>query len=45
MQYEVYDRQTGVAVGKPYSDAKRARTRRDKLDNEYGAYRYGVRPV
>ena len=41
--YEVYDTKTGKAVGKPYNSRKRARSRADKLDNIYGAYRYGVR--
>jgi len=44
-KYEVYDRQTGKIVGGPYSDRKKARSRADKLDNEYGAYRYGVRAI
>lgn len=42
-QYEVYDRQTGYKVGGPYSSRKRASGVADKKDNEYGAYRYGVR--
>lgn len=42
--HEVYDRKEKKVVGK-YKDAKRARTRADKLDNEYGAYRYGVRKI
>jgi len=29
-------------VGKPYSSRRRARTRADKLDNDYGGYRYTV---
>lgn len=45
VQYEVYDRQTKQRVGGPYATAKRARNVRDKKDNEYGGYRYGVRPV
>lgn len=40
--YQVIDRQTGSQVGKNYVDRKRARSRADKLDNAYGAYRYGV---
>lgn len=44
-QYAVYDKHTGAQVGKPYSSRARAAARRDKLDNEYGAYRYGVRPL
>lgn len=44
-QYEIYDRRTGETVrGRgPYTDKSRARLARDKLDNEYGGYRYGVR--
>lgn len=44
-KYEVYDRKSGERVGGPYSTASRARNVRDKKDNEYGGYRYGVRPV
>lgn len=44
-QYEVYDRKTGEKVSGPYATAKRARGVRDKKDLEYGAVRYGVRPV
>lgn len=36
-QYEVYDRKTGERVSGPYAT--------DKKDLEYGAVRYGVRPV
>lgn len=43
--YEIIDRQTGQRVGTTYKCRKRATTRADKLDNEYGAYRYTVRPV
>lgn len=43
--YEIVDKKTGLVVGKPYSSRQRARTRADKLDNEYGAYRYYVRSV
>jgi RNA polymerase sigma factor (sigma-70 family) len=44
-QYEVYDRQTGKVVGKPYSSLSRASRAVDRLDNKYGGYRYGKRPV
>jgi hypothetical protein len=44
-QYGVFDKQTGQQVGKPYSSGARARARRDVLDNQYGAYRYTVRPL
>jgi hypothetical protein len=47
LQYEVYDRQTGQTIrGRgPYNDRARARRAVDQLDNAYGAYRYGYRPV
>lgn len=41
--YEIVDRHTGEVVSQPYRNKKRARTRADKLDNDYGAYRYQVR--
>jgi hypothetical protein len=44
MRYQVYDRKTGDVVG-TYETRRRATRRADRLDNEYGAYRYGVRPV
>lgn len=43
--YKVIDRQTGLQVGKDYTSKARARSRADKLDLEYGAYRYSVRTV
>lgn len=45
VKYEVYDRRTGEKVSGPYSSRTRARSVRDKKDNEYGGYRYDVRPV
>lgn len=45
LKYEVYDRKTGLRVSGPYSSKNRARRVVDKKDNEYGAYRYGVRPA
>ena len=44
-RFEVYDKRTGQAVGQPYSNSGRARGRVDKLDNQYGGYKYGTRPV
>ncbi|MDK1039265.1 MAG: hypothetical protein QGD91_10185, partial [Actinomycetota bacterium] len=44
--FVVIDRQTGARVGKPYQGKharKRVRTRMDKLDLEYGAYRYMIK--
>lgn len=32
-------------VGKPYANRRRAQTRADKLNLEYGAHRYSVRTV
>lgn len=43
--YAIIDRQTGLQVGKPYKSKSRANARVDKLDNEYGAYRYYVRAI
>ena len=43
--YEVVDSRTGKVMGKPYTSKSRARARADKLDNDYGAYRYKVRKV
>lgn len=40
--YKIIDRQTGKQVGKDYSCRRKASTRVDKLDNEYGGYRYKV---
>jgi len=37
--YQVIDRQTGEVMG-TYQTRSRADRRADKLDNEYGAYRY-----
>lgn len=44
MTYQIIDKQTGRIVG-TYNNRIRARTRRDRLDNEYGAYRYIVKAV
>lgn len=43
-KYEIIDLHTKAVVG-TYTNRKRARTRADNLDNDYGAYRYIVRPV
>jgi hypothetical protein len=37
--YKVIDRKTGKVIG-IYQTLKRAKRKIDKLDNEYGAYRY-----
>lgn len=41
MPYKVIDRKDGTVMG-TYSTLKRALNKKDKLDNEYGGYRYGV---
>ena len=45
--YRIVDKQTGQQVGKPYSYEQRKRCwhRVDKLDNQYGAYRYRAEPI
>lgn len=47
--YQIVDVHTGNLVGKMYGAAKtqarRARTRADKLDLEYGAHRYTAKPI
>jgi hypothetical protein len=43
--FAVYDRHTGKQVAGPFGTRSRANGKRDKLDNDYGAYRYTVRPV
>ena len=42
--YKVVDRQTGAVVA-TRKTRQAANTKRDKLDNEYGSYRYYVREV
>jgi hypothetical protein len=42
--YMVIDGRTDSVIGK-YRSVKRARNKRDKLDNEYGGYRYFVKEV
>jgi hypothetical protein len=44
MKYQVVDRKTNKVVG-TYSSKVRARSKADKLDLEYGAYRYSTRIV
>lgn len=45
--YQIIDTKTGKQVGKDYTypQRNRARNRANKLDLEYGAFRYTVRPV
>lgn len=40
--YQVYDRHTGKDIGKPLSLPAAIR-KVDRLDNQYGGYRYGKR--
>lgn len=42
MKFKVIDRQTGETIG-TYSTEKRARSKKDKMDNAYGGYRYYVK--
>lgn len=46
-KYEIYDRKTGYRIpGRgPYTDRKQASRAVDKLDNQYGGYKYGYRLV
>lgn len=46
--YRIIDNQTGLQVGKDYTNRSRAIRRADKLDMQYGAIRYiviGVKAV
>lgn len=43
--FEIIDRNTGVRVGNPYKQLRRASGRADRLSLEYGAYRYFARRV
>jgi hypothetical protein len=42
-EYKVIDGQTSQIVGKPFASLARARTKAERLDLEYGAYRYYVK--
>jgi hypothetical protein len=45
-KYHVYDRQTGERANKTeYKSRAGARRAVDRLDNEYGGYRYQVKPA
>lgn len=44
-KYIIIDRHTGDQMGKPYTDKNRARNRANKLDLQYGAYRYTVKQI
>lgn len=44
-KFRIWDKHNKTWVGKTYNNWKRARTRVDKLDNEYGGYRYNVKKV
>ena len=43
--FQVYDMRDKVNVGKEMKNKKRARTKADNLDQEYGGYRYKVIPT
>jgi hypothetical protein len=43
--YRIWDKQSQVFVSTVYGKLTRATRRADKLDNEYGAYRYSVRAI
>jgi hypothetical protein len=43
--YRIVDRQTKQQVGRLYATLRVAHRRADQLDNQYGAYRYGVERV
>ena len=45
IKYEVFDSRTGYKVSGPYSTRSRASNAADKLDLEFGGYRYRIRPV
>ena len=40
-KFKIVNRYTNEVVGS-YNDVKRARRKRDKLDNDYGSYAYAV---
>ena len=45
--YQIIDCQTGKQIGATYTYAnrKRARSRADRLNLDYGAHRYSARPI
>lgn len=43
--WRILDTHTKAVVSALYSNASRARARADKLDNQYGAYRYRAETV
>lgn len=45
MQWIIWDKIENRPVGKTYSNKRKARSRVDKLDNQYGAYRYMVKEL
>ena len=44
MVYAIYERITNKIIG-TYKNRTRANNKRDKLDNAYGSYHYGVKVV
>lgn len=45
--YKIFDNLKKVQVGKDYKpeQKRRARNKADKMDAQYGAYRYYVKPI
>jgi hypothetical protein len=45
--YKIIDKLKGIQIGTDYviEGKRRARNRADKLDNQYGAYLYYVKPI
>lgn len=43
--YQIIDSKTGLQIGGVYKSRRRASARVDKLDYDYGSYRYFVRIV
>ena len=44
-QYVIVDTQTGYSVAGPFATRVRASRKADRLDSEFGGYRYSVREV
>ena len=43
--FAIYDTHTKATTGKVYKTIQTARRAADRLDNQYGGYRYIVKPV
>lgn len=44
-KWRIWDSQAKAWASADYTSRSRARARADRLDNEYGAYRYFVKPI